>query len=313
MATLGETIREVSRRHLEEGGGLLLGQCVSAVGWVNGTVPDCKGIVELPMTDVAGAGFAVGAAMVGRRPIFVLRFQDFLILNCSPIVNYAAKSKELFGKASPVFLRALASENIGPVHSGVFHSMMMHFPGLRVCSPVTPGEYQQAWDSYMQHDDPMVVSEHRDSYKNTEELPDLIHPRARLTLYPISITRFAAVEAARMLESEGIPVNVVHLMWLKPFDVDARVTAPLRASGLGLVVDPGFEICGAARSIAYELQDATDCKVRAVGLMDRTKCLRPPLQNRSPDKDVIARAVRALVEGRRLDGPAQEGVRNVPG
>ena len=95
--TVADTIRNISRQHLEENNGLLLGQSISAVGWVNNTVPDCAGIVELPMTDVAGAGIAVGTAMVGRRPIFVIRFQDFLVLNGSPLIFYAAKSKELHG------------------------------------------------------------------------------------------------------------------------------------------------------------------------------------------------------------------------
>ena len=141
--TVAETIREISRKHLEENNGILLGECISAVGWVNNTVPNCKGIVELPMTDVAGAGIAVGAAMVGRRPIFVIRFQDFLSLNGSPLINYAAKSKDLHGRSTPIFIRALASEGLGPVHSGVLHSVFMHFPGFRVVSPMTPREYDE--------------------------------------------------------------------------------------------------------------------------------------------------------------------------
>ena len=52
--TTAETINEITRNHLTHGDGLLLGQCVTAVGWIGGTVPDCEGIVELPMTDVAG-------------------------------------------------------------------------------------------------------------------------------------------------------------------------------------------------------------------------------------------------------------------
>ena len=93
--TVADTIREITRRHLTENNGLLLGESITAVGWVNNTVPNCTGIVELPMTDVAGAGIAAGAALAGRRPIFVIRFQDFLILNGSPLIFYAAKSKEL--------------------------------------------------------------------------------------------------------------------------------------------------------------------------------------------------------------------------
>jgi len=68
---LASTIKKITQNHLENNNGLLLGQSISAVGWVNNTVPDCQGIVELPMTDVAGAGIAVGTALVGRRPIFV--------------------------------------------------------------------------------------------------------------------------------------------------------------------------------------------------------------------------------------------------
>ena len=76
--TTAETINEVTRNHLTHGNGLLLGQCVTAVGWIGGTVPDCEGIVELPMTDVAGPGFAVGCALMGRRPIFVAVVEDIL-------------------------------------------------------------------------------------------------------------------------------------------------------------------------------------------------------------------------------------------
>jgi pyruvate/2-oxoglutarate/acetoin dehydrogenase E1 component len=293
--TLAETIRTITRRHLLENNGVLLGQSISAVGWVNGTVPDVKGIIELPMTDVAGAGIAVGAAMVGRRPIFVLRFQDFLILNGSPLINYAAKTKELHGRSTPIFIRALASEGLGPVHSGVLHSVYMHFPGFRICAPMTPGEYEDAWQTFMAHDDPMLVSEHRDSFANTCELPDTIHVNAHITIFGISISRFAMLEAAAELAREGIICNCIHVHWLKPFTPDDGHIASLRISGLGLVIDPGYEICGAARSIAYELTTAAGVPVRAMGLGDHTKCLCAPFQNKAPDGGRIALEVRRLL------------------
>jgi len=293
--TVAETIRQIIRQHLTENHGLLLGQCISAVGWVNGTVPNVPGIIELPMTDVAGAGIAVGAAMVGRRPIFVLRFQDFLMLNGSPLINYAAKSKELHGRATPIFVRAIASEGIGPVHSGVLHSVFMHFPGLKIVSPMTPGEYEQIWDVFMTHDDPFIVSEHRISYSNTNELPDVMVTNAKLTLYAISITRFAAVVAVQRLATEGIPCNLVHLCWLKPLTLDSRLIEPLRQSQRGLVIDADYEIAGASRSIAYELIMATGCPVRAMGLQDATKCLCPPYQNKAPDAERIYQTVKEML------------------
>lgn len=294
--TVADTIREISRHHLEENNGLLLGQSISAVGWVNNTVPDCKGIVELPMTDVAGAGIAVGAAMVGRRPIFVIRFQDFLVLNGSQLIFYAAKSKELHGRSTPLFVRAIAADGIGPVHSGVLHSIFMHFPGFRVCSPMTPKEYEAVWDDFMNHDDPMIVSEHRESFLNSEELYDVIHDNADITLFPVSATRFEAAKAAELLSKEGILCNVVHILWLKPFVADARMITLLRQSKRGMVIDAGHEIAGASQALAYELTQSSGIVVKALGLLDKTKCLCPPLQNRFPDAGLIAAAVREMLQ-----------------
>lgn len=295
QTTLAETIKEITRTHLEKNNGMLLGQSISAVGWVNGTVPDCQGIVELPMTDIAGAGFAVGAAMVGRRPIFVIRFQDFLMLNGSPLVNYAAKCKTLHGKPAPVFVRALGVDGLGPVHSGMLHSLFMHFPGFRVWAPMTPGEYQQCWDDFMANDDPTLASEHRSAFAKTEELPDLTDPQAQLTVYAISQPRLEVSRAAELLAAEGIRINIVHLAQLKPLNLEERELAPLRASGRGLVVDAGYEICGASQAVAAALTEETGLPVSSLGLQDATKCLCPPYQNKTPDADAIVAKVKRLL------------------
>lgn len=292
--TVADTIREITRAHLTENNGLLLGETISAVGWVNNTVPDCRGIVELPMTDVAGSGIAVGVALSGRRPIFVIRFQDFLILNGSPLIFYAAKSKELHNRGVPIFVRAIAAEGIGPVHSGVLHSIFMHFPGFRVCSPMTPLEYEAVWADFMANDDPMIVSEHRASYSNTQEMNDVIEEKADITLYAISSTRFEVSKAAEILRADGLKCNIIHIVWLKPFMLTNRLIEPLMRTKRGLVIDPGHEIAGASRSIAYELNQATGQNVRALGLYDHTKCLCPPFQNKAPDANRISEAVRDM-------------------
>ena len=123
------------------------------------------------MADVAGAGIAVGAALMGRRPIYVVRYQGFMWYNAAPIANYAAKSKEMWGVPCPLFVRALAMEGgMGPVASGAHHSIAMRMPGLPICSPMTPGEWRGAWDHFMSHDDPLYVSEHRRSFSITQEM-----------------------------------------------------------------------------------------------------------------------------------------------
>lgn len=293
--TVADTIREITRNHLIHNNGLLLGEAITAVGWVNNTVPDCPGIVELPMIDVAGAGIAVGAALLGRRPIFVIRFQDFLILNGSSLIFFAAKTKELHGKSAPIFVRAIGAEGLGPTHSGILHSIFMHFPGFRVCSPMTSKEYEEAWKVFMENDDPMIVSEHRASFRNTHEMDDVLMEDADITLYAISCTRFEVGKAAQMLEADGINCNIVHIMWLKPFIATNRLTDPLNRSKLGLVIDSGYEIAGASQSIAYELNQATGHSVKALGLYDRTKCLCPALQNKAPDANRICEVAKREV------------------
>ncbi|MDD5688021.1 MAG: transketolase C-terminal domain-containing protein [Elusimicrobia bacterium] len=289
--TVAETIKEIIRKHLVDNNGLLLGESISAVGWVNNTVPDCKGIVELPMTDVAGAGIAVGAALVGRRPIFVIRFQDFLILNGSPLIFFAAKTKELHGKSAPVFVRAIAAEGFGPVHSGVLHSIFMHFPGFRVWAPMTPKEYKEVWKDFMSHDDPVICSEHRVSFSNTKELKDEFNKNADITLYAISSTRFEVKKAAEMLKKVDINCNIVHIFQLKPFYITKRLIQPLNQTKLGLVIDSGHEIAGASQSIAYQLNQLTGCRVKALGLYDRTKYLCGPDINPAPDAKRIYETV----------------------
>jgi len=294
--TVAETIKEISREHLEKNNGLVLGQALTAVGWVNNTVPDTKGIIELSMADVAGAGISVGAALAGRRPIFILRFQDFIFLNGSIIINYAAKTKEFFGKGTPIFVRLIATEGkgAGPVHSGKLHSICMHFPGLRVCSPMTPNEYTEAWKVFMENDDPMIVSEHRHSFDNKDELPDIATADADITIYAVSISRFNAVKARELLEKDGIRCNLVHIMWLKPFTPDERLLKPLRNTKKGIVVDSGYETAGASQSIAYSLMLETGSQVRALGLYDRSVGVTQETENLTPDADRIAAVVRQM-------------------
>lgn len=306
--TVAETIREITREHLEKRNGLLLGQCITAVGWIQNTVPPhCVGLVELPMADVSGPGFAIGAAIVGRRPIYVLRFQSFLWLAACPLVNYAAKAKEMWGRPAPVFIRAIATEGkgAGPIHTNCFHSLFMHMPGTPVAAPMTPREYEEVWRYYTTHDDPVLVSEHRRSYLSKEEMPDRLDPEAEITLYAISAARFNAIEAVGCLRKEGIRCNLIHLLWLKPFELTARVLEPLKNSGVGLVIDSAYEIAGASQSIAYELMFATGLPVKALGQFDRSPGTAVRLENGTPTPSRIVETVKDLLKTRASANPAK--------
>lgn len=297
--TYAETVKEITRKHLVEDGGLLFGQCVKAVGWIGGTVPDCEGIVELPTTDVAGAAFAVGAALAGRRPIFVVRYQGFMWLNASPLVNYAAKSQAVWKQPCQVFIRAIGMEGNGVGHtaSGTLHSLFMHSPGMQVVAPVTPGEYEYVWACFMMGDDPVYCSEHRWCFSVDYEMPNHIDVRSVITLIGISAARLNLEVARSELLRRGIACDTRHLVWLKPFQPDHGMLESLRRTGRGLVIDSDHELCGAARSIAYDLTLATGVLVHALGREDRVCGAAPRTENTTPSAERIAERVGKILRG----------------
>jgi pyruvate/2-oxoglutarate/acetoin dehydrogenase E1 component len=297
--TVAETIKKITREHLQNNNGLALGQCLTAVGWVGGTVPEMKeedGLVELSMADVAGGGIAVGFALAGRRPIYIVRYQGFQWYNAATIINYAAKSKDMWGIPCPMFVRSIAMDGgIGPVAGGSHHSIYTRMPGVPVCAPMTPNEYEAAWKFFMDHDDPLYVSEHRKSFAIDCEMENVIHENADITLFPISSTRLNAIEAAKALEKEGIICNIVHLVWLKPFVVTADMEKALAGSKFGGIVIDGDFVNGVAKSIGFDIMHTTGKKVRVLGLDERAAGFAPRLDNLPPTSDKIFAYVKSIV------------------
>ena len=305
--TLAETIQQVTRDHLARDNGLLFGQCVTAIGWIGGTVPEMteeEGIVELSMADMAGAGVAVGAALMGRRPIYVIRYQGFMWYNAAPILNYAAKSKDMWNVPCPLFVRSIAMEgHIGPVASASHHGMVMRMPGIPVMAPMTPAEWLEGWRWFQEHDDPIYMSEHRRGFPIDYEMEDEISGPADITLIAISAARLNALEAIEQLSQEGIRCHLVHAVWLKPFLLKDSIRESLNQTGLGLVIDSDFEVAAAGRSIAYELMHETGHPVHALGLEDRSAGFATRHDNGTPTAEQIVRSVRNAVVKQKKNEP----------
>ncbi len=285
MTTLRETIRLLTASHLDAGH-IVCGQCLSAVGFVANTVPNHPKLTELPMSDVAGAYFAVGAALVNRRPLLILRYQGFAWFAASAIVNYAAKSKEIWGRPCPMLIRSIAMEGrIGPTSGSSHHALAYRMPGVKIYSPMTPWEWKVAYEDFMAGDDVMLLSEHRSAYDNGLEMPDSFDD-GDITLYPISVTRFAAEQAAIQLRNEGITVNVVHLRELKPLHMPY-----LSTTKYGMVIDDDYPD-GIAKSLAFDIQKLTGSQMCVMGLEDRTAGFAAHLDNLPPSAEKIVERVR---------------------
>ena len=298
-ATVRDTIKEITRHHLATNQGKCYGQCLTAVGWVGGTLPEMyedEGMVEFSMADVAGGAIATGIALAGGRPIYVVRYQGFQWYNLASVVNYAAKSKEIWNRPCPILVRSIAMEGgVGPVAGSSHHSMAQRMPGIKVIAPMTPGEYQYAYDSFMSGDDPYYVSEHRKSYDNAEELENVIYPVADFTIFPISITRLEMKKLVQLAEQEGIKLNIIHQLWIKPFIIENSWKIALDNSKYGGLVTDDDYVEGTASSIANELSLATGKRVYTLGLEPRTAGFHPSVDNLPPSAEQILEKLKQII------------------
>tara|TARA_Y100000034_G_scaffold20722_2_gene23737 strand:- start:9632 stop:10555 length:924 start_codon:yes stop_codon:yes gene_type:complete len=298
---VAETIRRISREHLEKNNGLLMGQCLTAVGYVAGTVPEMteeEGLIEIPTADVANGSFAVGMALAGKRPIYVVRYQGFQTYNSPEIINYAAKSKEMWGIPCPIFVRSVAMEGgMGPVASASHHGLYHRSPGIQIAAPMTSKEYQDTWDFFMKHDDPIYVSEHRRSFLIDYEMENIVQKNSEITLLPISATRLNTIEAKEKLEKEGIKANIVHLPWIRPFDLNnlELIEHSLNHSKYGGLIIDGDYANGIAKPLAYDLHEKTGLKVCVLGLEERVSGFAPQFDVLAPSAERIFSRVSEII------------------
>ena len=289
--TLREQIRETTRAHLAKGN-QLFGQCLTAVGWVGGTVPELSekdGLVELSMADVMAGGIVVGSALAGKRPIYLVRYQGFQWYNSPIITNYAGKTKEMWGVPCPIFIRSIAMEGaIGPVAGSSHHGIYFRMPGIKIASPMTPNEYVEVYNHYMDHDDTVYVSEHRGSYDIKEDIPDIYDTLTPdVVLFPFSITRVNTHKAAIDLNKNGIKTNTFNQLWINPLKVtDEQISNLANSKYGGLVLDNDYPN-GIAKQIAYELMHKSGKPVHVLCIKEKAAGFQPWNDNLPPTEQEI--------------------------
>ena len=298
--TVRETIKSITRHHLEVEKSLCFGQCLTAVGWVGGTLPEMyedEGMVEVTTADVANGGFVVGAGLQGIRPIYVVRYQGFQWLNAPMIVNYASKSKEIWGVPCPIFIRSIAMEGgMGPVAGSSHHSIYQRMPGTKILSPMTPNEYKLVYEEFMNDDDVYYISEHRKSYDNSSELKDsLDYDKFDVIIFAISITRFESFKAKKILEKKGIKVGIVNIVWLKPFTIKKKWLESLKKSRFGGIVIDDDYVNGVTKSFANDLNLKSKKQMHTMGLKDRPAGFHKTVDNLPPNAEEICKQIEKII------------------
>jgi len=297
--TVRETIKKIIYKHLKTKKGKVFGQCLTAVGWVGGTLPELyekDGMIELSMADVAGGGIVTGSALMNERPIYVIRYQGFNWYNCPMIVNYAAKSKELWKTPCPVFVRGIGMEGgIGPVAGSSHHSLYFRMPGLKICSPMTPKEYKKIYNDYLKEDDVYYVSEHRGSFNNTKEFKNDIYGTKDIFLIAISITRFAAEKAKEILEKEGYKIGIIHILWIKPFKMSPKCYQAIKSSKKGAILLDDDYVDGISNSLANNINLITKKQIHTMGLKNKTAGAHKKVDNLPPSPQEIVKKVKLIL------------------
>jgi pyruvate/2-oxoglutarate/acetoin dehydrogenase E1 component len=208
-------------------------------------------VFDTPISELALAGAAFGAAISGLRPVVEIMFGDFLTLVMDSIVNQSTKYWFLSGEQVPVPLvfRSVvgAGGRFGAIHSQMPASWFMGVPGLKIVTPATPADAKGLLRSAIRDDNPVLFFEHKRLYGITGEVDGEPVPLgvARVAREGADVTVVSAMngvhealKAADLLAADGISAEVVDLRTLRPLDVPTVLASVVRTNRL-VVVEEG--------------------------------------------------------------------------
>jgi pyruvate/2-oxoglutarate/acetoin dehydrogenase E1 component len=238
---------------------MFFGEDVAAPGGVFAVTPGLyerfgdKRVFDTPISELALAGAAFGAAATGMRPVFEIMFGDFMALPMDSLVNQAAKfwyvSNEQGGVPLVVRSAVGGGGRFGAMHSQTHGTWFQGVPGIKIAAPSSPREAKGLLKGAIRDDNPVVFLEHKRLYSVKAEPapPDEVIPlgQARvareggdLTLVSISKGVADALAAAEALAGEGIDVEVLDLRTLRPVDLETVLASVSKTNRL-MAVEEG--------------------------------------------------------------------------
>lgn len=272
---------------------------------------------DTPISEEAIVGAAVGAALVGGRPIAEIMFGDFVTLAMDMIVNQAAKIHYMTGGrlSAPMVVRMVTGTagSTAAQHSQSLESWFVHVPGLKVIAPSTPEDAKGLLRSAIRDPDPVIFFEHKQLYGGrggpagdvveVEPIPlgvGRVHREGdQVTIVSYLKTLHHALDAAEKLAEEGISCEVWDPRTLVPFDY-AGLRASLAKTGRLVIAHEAVTRGGFGAEVAAwaaeECHDLLTAPVTRIGARNTPVPYAPVLEAHViPDADRIADAVRKLV------------------
>ena len=229
-------------------------------------------VVDIPAAENGITGVALGASLMGFRPILVHPRVDFAVLSMEQIVNQAAKWHYMYGGSAtaPLTIRMIIGRGWGqgPQHSQSLQSWFAHVPGLHVLMPATPADAKDLLTASVLSDSPSVILEHRWLYGISGPVRQGLNPAPigkavvrqtgeDVTLIAASHMVIEGLLAAKWLDAIGISMEVIDLRTIAPLDVETCI-ASVHKTGRLLVADTGHAQFGiSAEVIARVSEDLT--------------------------------------------------------
>jgi pyruvate/2-oxoglutarate/acetoin dehydrogenase E1 component len=237
-------------------------------------------VIDTPISEQGFMGMAVGAAMVGLRPIVELMYMDFFMVCADQIFNQGAKMHYMTGGVVnvPLVIRGQhgAGKRYGSQHSQCVESSFAQFPGIKVVAPATPYDAKGLLVSAIRDPNPVLFLEHKMLYFTRGDLPDadeeytvpfgaaeVKREGGDLTLATFSYSLLQALEAADELEEEhGISVEVIDLRSIVPLDTET-VYASVEKTGRLLAVHESQANCGIGAELVARIYEEAPYLLKA--------------------------------------------------
>jgi pyruvate dehydrogenase E1 component beta subunit len=228
-----------------------------------------KRVRDTPIAEAVIVGSAIGAAMVGLRPVAELMTINFAFSAMDHIVNQAPKMRYMFGgqMSVPLVIRAVGGggRQLGATHSQTPDAVFAHFPGLKVVAPGTAADAKGLLKSAIRSDDPVMFIEHATLYQARSEVPEGEHlvpigrskvqrPGSHVTIVTYSKMLQVSMNAAEELAKEGIDVEIVDLRTLRPLDMEPVIES-FKKTNRAVIVEEGWRSYGVGAEVAARLYE----------------------------------------------------------
>ena len=271
-------------------------------------------VKDTPVSEAAIAGLAVGASVMGLRPVVEIMFNPFITIASDQIVNHAAKLRYLSGGKStfPLVVRVKTGAGFGAgcQHSHNLEAWVAHCPGLKVVMPATPADAKGLLKSAIRDDNPVIFIEDMMLYFAPGQVPeedysipigvaDIKKPGKDVTVVTWSKMLGVAFKAAAELGKEGIDIEIVDLRTLVPLDKET-ILQSVRKTGRLVVLHEATRTGGfggeIAALVAEEAFGSLKAPIKRVAAPDIPVPFSPPLEQfYIPNEGQLIEAIKAIM------------------